>query len=191
MTEQEPLAILAEPPSRIAAFISGRPMKQIMGVAIDADTGDHLQAVILPTKQRVMLALGIGDKKAHAHNIYRQKYPKGYTLFWTDDPEHDPRLARAKDKTLARASLEHGIQAELGPKRPAHRSVAGIVKNASDITAELVRSGAESVEQPIAASAAAGLPGTSAKDFEQGNREPVEVPGDASADEPADKGGFW
>ncbi len=95
---------LKYPPKIIFAYKHSTPNHQIMGVAIDAETGKILQAAILPTKQRVMLALGIGNDDAHAHNYYRMFGGKhGYKLVWIENPDTDPRTARLKGKLVTKA----------------------------------------------------------------------------------------
>ncbi len=95
---------LKYPPKIIFAYKHSTPNHQIMGVAICAETGKIIQAAILPTKQRVMLALGIGNEDAHAHNYYRMFGGKhGYKLIWIDNPETDPRTARIKEKLVTKA----------------------------------------------------------------------------------------
>lgn len=79
-------------PGQIYAFCEPAPQKRVMGLAVDAATLKALEYCFLPTRQRAMLALGIGDDRSHAHRKYRQAYPKGYQLHWISDPRNDPRL---------------------------------------------------------------------------------------------------
>ncbi len=95
---QLPDILMKNPPHRIFAYIHSRPAGQVMGVAIDGRSGKVIEAVILPNKQRVMLGLGIGDERAHAHHKYRRRFPKGYRLLWTDNPETDERLDAVKGR---------------------------------------------------------------------------------------------
>lgn len=89
---------LTNPPTRLFAYVNSHPADQVMGVVIDGRTGKTIEATILPTKQRVMLGLGVGNDQAHAHHHYRRLYPHGYRLIWTDDPHTDVRLAGLKGR---------------------------------------------------------------------------------------------
>ena len=90
---------LTNPPTRLFAYINSYPDNKV------------IEATILPTKQRVMLGLGVGDEKSHAHHKYRRLYPHGYRLIWTDDPGTDVRLSGLKTKIEkgARELRDNGV----------------------------------------------------------------------------------
>lgn len=95
------------PAKRIFAYQHSHPGDQIMGVAIDAITGKILEAVILPTKQRVMLGLGIGNTDAQAHVTYRRFGGKqGYDLIWIEDPEAHKLTEALKDRLVSKAQAQ-------------------------------------------------------------------------------------
>lgn len=151
MNQNIPPIILKNPPHEIYAYILGRPNNMLMGVAVDTHTGRNLEAVILPTKQRVMLALGIGDDTAQAHHKYRQATNNNYTLTWTDDPESEEALQRMSEK-LKRVS--RGVQKAIREPTPSPKQEPEPAKTeepthaeetSEDITRELV-SGKKSVE---------------------------------------------
>jgi len=147
MTEIPP-AILKNPPHRIFAYIHSQPAGQVMGVAVDSITGKVIEAVILPTRQRVMLGLGIGDDKAHAHHKYRRKYPRGYQLLWTENPETDERLASLKgrlekDAGELRERAVHVTESDARRSGPITQEGEGTLAPVGELTAELVRAGAE------------------------------------------------
>ncbi len=131
----EVLYPLTYPPKLIFAYKHSTPGNEIMGVAIDAETGAILQAAILPTKQRVMLALGIGNEDAHAHNYYRVFGGKhGYKLIWIDNPDTDPRTASLKGKLITKAEeLIEASQEEAGDN------------SAAELTEQIVK---QAVEAP-------------------------------------------
>lgn len=133
------------------AYVHSHPQNQVMGVTIDGSTGKTIQAVILPTRQRVMLGLGVGDDKTHAHSIYRQLYPGGYVLRWSDDPYTDPRMEDLQ-KHLAerpRKLREADVHVtEDDAQEPAERSQESVGSFAptGQLTTELVRRGAEAAK---------------------------------------------
>lgn len=129
---------LTYPPKVIFAYKHSTPGNEIMGVAIDAETGDIIQAAILPTKQRVMLALGIGNEDAHAHNYYRVFGGKhGYKLIWIENPDTDPRTARLKGKLTDKAQelLNESQEEEFVPED----------NSAAELTEQIVK---QAVEAP-------------------------------------------
>ena len=132
---------------RLFAYVHSHPNNQVMGVTIDGTTGKTIEATILPTKQRVMLALGVGNELAHVHNKYRQKYgTSGYTLSWIDDPGTDERLASLREdlQTSTRDLREHGVHAkEPAEPRSNTKDAASPKRDTGQITTELMRSGAE------------------------------------------------
>lgn len=91
-------AHLKNPPSNIYAFVYRRVKDQVMGMAV-TEKGIPIEAVILPTRQRVMLALGVGDDKSNIHHKYRRLHPNGYELIWVRDSKTDPRLARFRGES--------------------------------------------------------------------------------------------
>ena len=151
MTETEKPMVefpLKNPPTRLFAYVNSHPADQVMGVVIDGRTGKTIEATILPTKQRVMLGLGIGNDTAHAHHHYRRLYPHGYRLIWTDDPNTDERLSGLKGR-LEKASGELravGVNAtESEVQRPStdQQAVDSTLAPTGQLTAELVRGGVE------------------------------------------------
>lgn len=144
---QIPEIILKNPPRRLFAYINSHPDDQVMGVTIDGKTGQTIQAVILPTRQRVMLGLGIGNDDANAHHTYRQKYPSGYTLLWTDNPDTDPRLAGLKGRLeeSADANRKQAPHAEGTAPPPPQREPDAVETHSpiGELTTKLVRAGAE------------------------------------------------
>lgn len=103
--------MVANPPDKIYAFITAvlpprhRKEKQaILGTALHVRTGAYLETVILPTRQRVMLALGVGDENAHAHHKYRQATRNNYVLLWTDNPQEEPDIQAYLQKKHAVAT---------------------------------------------------------------------------------------
>ena len=139
---------LTHPPTRLFAYVNSHPNDQVMGVVMDGRTGKIVEATILPTKQRVMLGLGVGNDKAHAHHTYRRLYPRGYRLIWTDDPAEDKRLESLKHK------LEHGAgelrevgvdvtESQSQPDSTQHQAVEGSLGFTGQLTAELIRGGVE------------------------------------------------
>jgi len=130
----------------LVAYVHSHVEDQVMGVTIDSKTGKTIQAVILPTKQRVMLGLGIGDDKANAHHAYRSIYPDGYVLHWSDDPETDERLAELKGELVANARelREHDVHStepETVPPTEHSEEVAGSLEATGQLTTELMRGG--------------------------------------------------
>lgn len=93
-------AILANPPHHIYAYILSRTLKNKMqlGIAMDTRTGKMLESVVLPTRQRIMLALGIGNEEAQAHATYRRATRNNYVLHWTDKPEEEQALIEMSER---------------------------------------------------------------------------------------------
>ena len=145
---QVPEIILKNPPTRLFAYVNSYPNEQVMGVTIDGNTGRTIQAVILPTKQRVMLGLGIGNDDANAHHTYRQEYPGGYHLFWSDDPDTDPRLARLRERLEQsvrelRKNEVHVTESQAQSGLPATQEADGALVPVGELTTQLMRAGAE------------------------------------------------
>ena len=144
--------IMKKSKRKLFAYIHSHVKDQVMGVTIDGKTGATIQAVILPTKQRVMLGLGIGDDKAHAHHTYRGIYGEDrYTLEWSDDPETDERLADLRERLAESARKLHEPASEL-PKRASEPSQS-LDKESSEpledtgqITTDLMRKGLEAAK---------------------------------------------
>lgn len=113
-------AHLKNPPSKIFAFVHQLVKDQVMGMAI-TEKGTPIEAVILPTKQRVMLALGIGEDKANIHHTYRRLHPNGYDLIWIDDAKTDPRLARFRGEQGEASQAQEASSARHEPL-PAERT---------------------------------------------------------------------
>lgn len=139
---------LKNPPTRLFAYVNSHPADQVMGVVIDGRTGKTIEATILPTRQRVMLGLGIGNDTAHAHHHYRRLYPHGYRLIWTDDPETDVRLEKLKHR-LEKGSGELRdagiVVSEADAVRdPGHvQEAAATLDQTGSLTTQLVRGGVE------------------------------------------------
>jgi len=180
---------LTHPPTRLFAYVNSHPNDQVMGVVMDGRTGKIVEATILPTKQRVMLGLGVGNDKAHAHHTYRRLYPRGYRLIWTDDPAEDKRLESLKHK------LEHGAgelrevgvdvtESQSQPDSTQHQAVEGSLGSTGQLTAELIRGGVEkeksaegNTSRPNPTSPAPIVPeqpDASDTDTERGDPPPVE-----------------
>ena len=123
-------------PKTIYCFVSARPGEQFMAVAVEADTWKTLEATILPTKQRAMLALGFGNDDAHSHHTYRRAAPQGYDLVWIDDPTTDERLAGMRGEVQA---AEPDDEPDI-VREPEDAPLG----DTDEVTAALVRAGAAS-----------------------------------------------
>ena len=127
---------LKNPPKRIFAYMHSEPGNSLMGVAISAATGKILEAVILPTKQRVMLGLGIGNDTSQAHVTYRRYGGKcGYELLWIEDPENDIRMNPLKKKKIEEMQ-EVAV-------RPIEKAIEKEINIVDELTAQLVKSSVE------------------------------------------------
>lgn len=129
---------LTHPPTRLFAYVNSYPKGQVMGVVMDERTGRIIETLILPTKQRVMLGLGIADDNAHAHHTYRRLYPHGYRLIWTDDPNADKRLDKIKEDL--RDARGPSPSKELQVSASTHSEAPTIT---GQLTADLVQGGIE------------------------------------------------
>lgn len=100
MSNTDGKAVLTNPPHHIYAYILAKnlPNRNLLGVAIDTRTGKTLESVVLPTRQRIMLALGVGNDNSHAHHKYRRITGNNYTLTWTDDPQSEPALVEMSER---------------------------------------------------------------------------------------------
>lgn len=158
MTSEIPEILLKNPPRRLYAYIHSHPNGQLMGVTMDGQTGKPIDTCILPTKQRVMLGLGIGNDNAHAHAKYRQLYPQGYKLIWSDDPETDRATQGLKERLLAQANDAERSNKPTSERRhiPSHQDVSGALSAAGQLTAKLVRAGAESAARKVSSPAPTG-----------------------------------
>ena len=138
-------AHLKNPPGEVYAFIHKRLENQVMGLAIDSQTGDPIEAVILPTRQRVMLALGVGNEDANIHHKYRRKYRHGYTVTWISDSKSDPRLAKFRGEPEVSSKAGDPSQPRLPsaehPATPPER--VSVPAGEPNATVELMRAGME------------------------------------------------
>lgn len=134
---------LKNPPKKIFAYMHSAPGNSLMGVAISAISGKILEAVILPTKQRVMLGLGIGNDTAQAHATYRRHGGRhGYQLIWIEDPEEDPRMNPLKMKKLQERQGQAPQENEAKPQeneapRPIEKTIE--IDLESELTAQLIK----------------------------------------------------
>lgn len=139
---------LAHPPTRLFAYVNSYPNDQVMGIVIDGRTGKVLETLILPTKQRVMLGLGVANDNAHAHHMYRRLYPHGYRLIWTDDPKTDIRLENLKGRLEKSAGALKEVEA-IGTESDAGRTIAAHTESnetlpaTGQLTADIMRGGVE------------------------------------------------
>lgn len=140
---------LTHPPTRLFAYVNSYPNDQVMGIVIDGRTGKVLETLILPTKQRVMLGLGIANDNAHAHHMYRRLYPHGYRLIWTDDPKEDIRLSRLKHELeesageLRRDGANAPRPETIIGQRKADHEVDNPLPQTRQLTADIMRGGVE------------------------------------------------
>ncbi len=139
-------AHLKNPPGEVYVFIHKRLENQVMGLAIDSQTGEPIEAVILPTRQRIMLALGVGNEDANIHHKYRRKYRHGYTVTWISDPKTDKRLAKFRGEPTVDA--EPASSAKVGATqdtthRPEQAPVSPPDTMSGDLTASLIKAGIE------------------------------------------------
>ena len=187
---------LTNPPTRLFAYVNSHPNDQVMGVVMDGRTGKVIEATILPTKQRVMLGLGVGNDTAHAHHHYRRLYPHGYRLIWTDDPNTDVRLEKLKHRLEkgAKELREVGtIVKESDTADPSRElvEVDAALDQTGQLTAELVRGGVEKAKSIADTSRAAADSDSRLPQLEQPAPSDADTESGDTPPTPSNLGGFF
>jgi len=187
---------LTNPPTRLFAYVNSHPNDQVMGVVMDGRTGKVIEATILPTKQRVMLGLGVGNDTAHAHHHYRRLYPHGYRLIWTDDPNTDVRLEKLKHRLEkgAKELREIGtIVKESDTADPSRElvEVDAALDQTGQLTAELVRGGVEKAKSIADTSRAATDSDSRVHQLEQPAPSDADTESGDTPPTPSNLGGFF
>ncbi len=188
---------LTNPPTRLFAYVNSHPDDQVMGVVIDGRTGKTIEATILPTRQRVMLGLGIGNDTAHAHHHYRRLYPHGYRLIWTDDPHTDERLGHLKLRLEKGARELRDINVNVKESEALRRTPAADVKvdatldQTGQLTTELVRGGVEKAKAIADTSRAAADSNSRPPQPEQPAPSTTDTKSGDTPHTPPDLGGFF
>lgn len=183
-TSEQPMVEfpLTHPPTRLFAYVNSHPNDQVMGIVIDGRTGKVLETLILPTKQRVMLGLGIANDNAHAHHMYRRLYPHGYRLIWTDDPKTDIRLGRLKAQLeesageLRRDGANTPRPETISGQRSAAHEVDSPLPQTGQLTADIMRGGVEKAKSRTDASRAAASSSSPPVVSEHTNTEQGDTP---------------
>lgn len=137
---------LKNPPGEVYAFVHKRLEHQVMGLAIDSITGEPIEAVILPTRQRVMLGLGVGNEEANIHHKYRRRYRHGYEVIWITDAKTDRRLAKFRgeptvDPESAKPPETRPAHGDIQHPEPAPAIDSDSVQR--DITTKLMQAGVD------------------------------------------------